>query len=313
MRSTEDSRILLIAIVGPTAIGKTELAIEVAERHRGEIVGADSRQVYRGLDIGTGKPSAGERARVPHHLIDVVNPGEEFSVALFQRLASQAIVEIHGRGRLPVLVGGTGHWVWALLKGFRLPQVPPNEALRSELYSVGNEADGVERLNTMLRDLDPVAAQRIDPRNIRRVVRAIEVTRTLGVPFSQVATAEPPPYRPLVIGLTASREVMDQRIDARVEAMFAAGWVDEVRGLLAGGCKPDLPSLSGLGYPVIVRHLEGDLSLAEAIEQVKRETRRFARRQYQWFRPSDEAIRWIDITKEPLREAEEAIRAWMAG
>src|SRR5262249_21897127 len=153
--------------------------------------------------------------------------------------------------------------------------------------------DGVDLLNAMLRDLDPVAAQRIDPHNIRRVVRAIEVTKTLGAPFSQVATAEPPPYRALVIGLTAPREVLDQRINARVEAMFAAGWVEEVRRLLADGCKPDLPALSALGYPVIVRHLRNDLSLAEAIEQVKRETRRFARRQHQWFRPSDAAIHWI--------------------
>ncbi len=293
----------VVAIVGPTATGKTALAVELALRFGGEIVGADSRQVYRGMNIGTGKPAPGERARVPHHLIDIVAPDEEFSVALYERLAAEAIAAIHRRGRLPLLVGGSGHYVWALLKGLRPPRVPPNPELRRELYAIAEEEGGIDWLHAQLQELDPVAAARIDPRNVRRVARAIEVTRATGVPFSRAGSAEPPPYRTLLIGLTAPRDVLGRRIDERVDAMFRAGWVDEVRRLLDTGYASDLPALSSLGYQAIVQHLRGEIALDHAIEQTKRDTRRFARRQYAWFRPRDPSIRWIDITGGGVEQA----------
>lgn len=301
----------LIAIVGPTATGKTALGVELAQDFGGEIVGADSRQLYRGMDIGTGKPTPEERARAPHHLIDVAAPDQEFSVALYQRMAAQAIEDIHRRGKLPFLVGGTGHYVWALLEEFRLPQVPPDAELRRQLFAVAEEEGGIDWLHSQLAELDPLAASRIDPRNVRRVVRAIEVTRATGVPFSQVGASGPPPYRTLIVGLTAPRQELYRRIDERVERMVAAGWVDEVRRLLARGYSPHLPALSGLGYGAIVRHIRGESDLAGAVEQTKRDTRRFARRQYQWFRLADRRIHWIDITAHPLKEAQALLRGFL--
>ncbi len=301
----------VVSIVGPTATGKTALAIGLATRFDGEIVGADSRQVYRSMDIGTGKPDPKERARAPHHLIDVVEPDDEFNVAIYQRLASRAIAAIHRRGRLPLVVGGSGHYVRALLQGFRLPQVPPDHQLRRDLYAVAEEEGGIEWLFAQLTEADPVAATRIDPRNVRRVVRAIEVSRATGMPFSQVATAAPPPYRTLVLGLTAHRREVYRRIDARVDEMIETGWVDEVRRLLGRGYSPDLPALSSLGYQAIVRHVRHEIDLEAAVEQIKRDTRRFARRQYTWFRPNDLQIRWLDVTGDFRAQAEELVRRFL--
>ncbi len=301
----------LVAIVGPTGVGKTALALRLAPRFNGEIVGADSRQVYRGMDIGTGKPTAEERAAVPHHLVDVADPDEEFNVSFFQAQATAAVEEVHGRGRLPFLVGGTGHYVWALLEGLRLPQVPPNLELRRDLAAIAEEEGGLDFLHAQLADLDPVAAARIDPRNARRVIRAIEVSRATGLPFSQVGTREPPPYRGLIIGLTCPREELYRRIDARVDAMVARGWVDEVRRLMDRGYGLDLPSMSSLGYREIAMVVEGRLGLEEAVARVKMETHRFARRQYGWFRLTDPRIRWLDITACTEEKAEEWVREFL--
>ena len=297
----------LIAIVGPTGVGKTALGVHLAERFHGEIVGSDSRQVYRRMDIGTGKPTFEERARAPHHLIDVAAPDEEFNVSRYQGLAGRAIQEIHQRGHLPLLVGGTGHYVWALLEGLRLPQVPPNAELRRELSAIAEEEGGIDWLSAQLEELDPVAVGRIDPRNVRRVIRAIEVTRATGVPFSQVGTREPPPYRTLVLGLTCPRGELYRRIDSRVEEMMRRGWVEEVRGLLKQGYALDLPALSSLGYQEIGRHIQGEMDLPQVVQQIKFETHRFARRQCAWFRPGDSRIKWLDITDNPLPKAEAAV------
>ncbi len=302
----------VVAIVGPTATGKTALAVELAVQFQGEIVGADSRQVYRLMDVGTGKPSAAERARAPHHLIDVVDPDGEFNVALYQRLASDAIAAIHQRGRLPLVVGGSGHYVRALLEGFDVPRVPPNQDLRRDLYAIAEEEGGIDWLFAQLADLDPVGATRIDPRNVRRVVRAIEVSRATGLPFSEAASSTPPPYRTLVLGLTAPRQEVYRRIDARVDAMVEAGWIDEVRGLLERGFGPELPALSSLGYQVIVRHVRGEMELAPAVERIKRDTRRFARRQYSWFRPRDPQIHWLDVDGRFEAHAADLIRRFLA-
>ncbi len=281
-----------VVIVGPTATGKSDLAVALAERFDGEIINADSRQVYRCLDIGTAKPPPEVRRRIPHHLFDVVRPDEEFSVAVYTRLARQAVEAVTRRGKLPILVGGTGHYVWALLEGYEVPPVAPDPELRRELRARA-EREGAEALYAELKARDPEAAARIDPRNLRRVIRALEVIIRTGRKFSELRRKNPPPWDPLIIGLTLDRKTLYERIDRRVEAMVAAGWLDEVRRLLAKGYAPDLPSLTGHGYRWLIKHLKGEISLDEAIRRTKNEIHAYARHQYAWFRPNDPRITWL--------------------
>ncbi len=278
----------LIAVVGATASGKTALGIEIARRLDGEIIGADSRQVYRHMDIGTAKPTPEERAAAPHHLIDVVDPDEPFSLGAWLDLARAALEDIWSRGKQPVLAGGTGQYVWALLEGWRVPRVPPDQALRDEL-----ESRPQEELLAELRRVDPEAESYIDTRNVRRVVRALEVQAATGKPFSYWRTKEPPEFEPLIIGLALPRDDLYRRIDARVEAMFAAGFVDEVKRLLAMGYARELPSMSGIGYKETAEHLAGECDLASAIEGAKTGTHRLARHQHAWFKQGDERIYWV--------------------
>lgn len=292
----------LIAIVGPTAVGKSRLAINLAQSLDGEIVSADSRQVYRYMDIGTAKPSPEERAAAPHHLIDVVNPDEDFSLALYQEMAYRAIEDIQQRGKLALLVGGSGLYVRAVIGGLRIPQIPPDAELRRSLEEKA-AAGGYIAIYEELKGIDPDAAQRIDPRNVRRVIRAIEVFRTTGRPFSQLQRFSPS-SRTLSIGLTTAREDLYSRIDSRVDDMMERGLIQEVEGLLERGYSLDLPSMSGLGYKQIGQYLQGQIQLAEAVQRMKYETHRFARHQYAWFRLKDEAIHWFDIRndiEEPTR------------
>lgn len=284
----------LIAIVGPTAVGKSKLAIHLVQTLDGEIVSADSRQVYRYMDIGTAKPSLKERALVPHHLIDVVDPDEDFSLALYQEMAYRAVKEIQRRGRLALLVGGSGLYVRAVIRGLQIPQVPPDAELRRSLEEKA-ATEGYMALYEELKELDPDAAKNIDPRNIRRLIRAIEVCRLSGVPFSQLQGSEPTPFRSLVLGLTTARDDLYRRIDSRVDRMMEQGLVEEVKALLERGYSLDLPSMSGLGYKQIGQYLRGEVKLPEAVQQIKYETHRFARHQYAWFRPKDEGIHWFDI------------------
>ncbi len=281
-----------VVIVGPTATGKSELAVALAERFDGEIVNADSRQVYRCLDIGTAKPSPELRRRIPHHLFDIVRPDEGFSVALYTRLARQAAAEIARRGKLPIIVGGTGHYVWALLEGYEIPPVPPDPDLRRQLRERA-EAEGPEALYAELRSRDPEAAARIDPRNLRRVIRALEVIIRTGRKFSELRHKNPPAWDPLIVGLTLDRKKLYERIDRRVEAMLAAGWLDEVRQLLRKGYSADLPALTGHGYRWLIKHVKGEISLGEAIRLTRNEIHNYARHQYGWFRLSDPRITWL--------------------
>jgi len=296
----------LLAIVGPTAVGKTALAVSLGQTLKAEIVSADSRQVYRGLDIGTAKPTAQERAQTPHHLIDIRAPDDPLTLAEYQKLAYKAIDEVLARGRLPMLVGGTGQYVRAVIEGWGIPEVPPDEALRAELYAEA-EASGHEALHDRLRALDPIAAGRIDARNLRRVVRALEVCLKTERPISELQRKTPPPYRILQIGLTRPRPALYRRADERIERMMAAGLVDEVRRLLEAGYDLRLPAMSGLGYGEIGAYLRGASSLEEAVQGIKRATRRFIRHQYNWFRPSDSRIHWFDLDDAPLSEIEAAI------
>ncbi len=297
---------LLLVVVGPTAVGKTALALRLGQALGGEVVSADSRQVYRGMDIGTAKPTVEERARVAHHLIDLRQPDEPLSLAEYQALAYRAIDDVLARGRLPMLVGGTGQYVRAVVEGWGIPAVPPDEALRAALYAEA-ETRGAEALHARLQALDAAAAGRIDARNVRRVVRALEVCLVAGRPISELQRKSPPPYRVLQVGLTRPRAALYRRADARVEAMMAAGLADEVRRLVEAGYSWGLPAMSGLGYGQMAGYWRGECSLEEAAQRIKRETRRFIRQQYNWFRLSDPRIRWFDLGAVPLVEVEAAI------
>jgi tRNA dimethylallyltransferase len=300
----------LLVLVGPTAVGKTALSLHLAERLNGEILSADSRLFYRGMDVGTAKPTPQERARVPHHLVDIADPDETVGLAEFQEQAYATIDDIHARGKLPLLIGGTGQYVRAVVQGWRVPRVPPDAGLRAELEAQAMR-EGVEPLHARLAQLDPPAAERIDPRNVRRVVRALEVCLLTGRPISEQQGREPPPYRILQIGLTMEREALYARADERIEAMMAAGLEDEVRRLVEAGYGWELPAMSGLGYVQFRPYFEGKAALGDVVTEIKRATRRFIRHQYNWFRPSDPAIRWFDVTETSPAEIESTIRIWL--
>ena len=280
----------MLAVVGPTAVGKSALALRLAPLVNGEVVNADSRQVYRYMDIGTAKPSVEERARVVHHMLDVVDPDEEFSLALYLRQARAVIGEIEAAGRVPIVVGGTGQYVRALLEGWSVPEVPPDAALREELEA-RVEREGAEMLHRELSALDPEAAARLDPRNPRRVIRRLEVLRSLSAGDASDRGSQEP-MDAVVVGLTLERPDLYRRVDSRVDDMMRAGWVGEVEGLIARGYGADLPSMSSIGYREIAAHLSGCTPLDETTLEIKRRTRRLARHQYAWFRLDDERIRW---------------------
>ncbi len=301
----------LIVILGPTAVGKTELAIRLAERLHGEIVSADSRLFYRGMDIGTAKPTLAERARVPHHLIDVTTPDRPWSLAVFQKAAEGAVAAIHHRGRLPFLVGGSGQYLRALTHGWTPPAVAPNPPLRAILERLAGER-GEDWLYASLARLDPPAAARIEPRNLRRVIRALEVILTTGQRFSAQALQGQSRYDLLTIGLIRPRPELYARIDARIEAMFAAGLLDEVRALLASGLPPDCPALSAIGYRECLQVLAGQMSLEQAKAEMRRATRVFVRRQANWFRTDDPGIHWFDAGATALEDIEALIRRFLA-
>jgi len=300
----------LVAIVGPTAAGKSELALGLGRELDAEIVSGDSRQVYRYLDIGTAKPAPEERRLVPHHLIDVVDPDEDFSLATYKDLAYAAINDIQRRGKLPLLVGGSGLYVRAVLEGWGIPQVAPNAQIRQELEARA-EAGGGDTLFQELRGLDPEAAGEIDPRNLRRVIRALEVCRSTGRRFWELRKKNPPDFDALIIGLTMERAELYCRIDSRVDRMIERGFVDEVRGLIDRGYTLGLPSMSSVGYREIGRYLNGEMDLPGAIQRVKYETHCFARHQYAWFRLSDERIHWFESNEETGNQALELVVRWL--
>ena len=283
----------LILIVGPTAVGKTELAIQLAGQLNGEIVSADSRLFYRGMDIGTAKPSRAEMARVPHHLIDIVDPDETLSLAQFQDKARMVISEIHVRGKLPFLVGGTGQYIRAVTQGWSPPEVEPDERLREILVRI-KEDRGPDWLHARLSQLDPVAAMKIDARNSRRTIRALEVIFKTGRKFSEQRLRKDLLYHLITIGLMCPRKELYARVDARIEAMFVKGFVEEVKGLLSKGYTSSLPSMSAIGYRECVRVMKGELSIEQAKMEMRRATRLFVRRQANWFKQADPQIRWFN-------------------
>ncbi len=281
----------LFAIVGPTAVGKTEISLRLAEDFDGEIVSADSRQIFRAMDIATAKPTREEQARVSHHLIDIIDPDQEFTLAEYQTRAYAAIENIFAREKLPLLVGGTGLYVRAVVEGLNIPRVTPNPARRREL-----EQEQTPELYARLTQLDPTAAEKILPNNSRRIIRALEVIEATGQPISQLQTRQPPPFRVIQIGLTRPRPQLYMRVDARIDQMLEQGLLDEVRGLVERGYSFDLPAMTGFGYRELGQYLRGEISFEEAIRLFKSNTRKFIRHQYNWFRLTDPKIHWFDLS-----------------
>lgn len=299
---------VLLTLVGPTAVGKTAFAIQLAQALNAEVISADSRYFYRGMDIGTAKPSLQERRGVPHHLIDVAEPDETWSLGQFRQAALQAMQEIWARARLPLLTGGTGQYLRAVTEGWTPPEAPPNPQLRLALEEMA-AAHSPYWLHKKLTLLDPLAAQRIDPRNLRRTVRALEVIFSTGRPFSRQSTLSPAPFRVIQLGLTRPREEIYRRVDERIEAMFRQGFLDEVRRLLQAGYSASLPSMSAIGYREAAAILQGQMSQAEAIAQMKRLTRIFVRRQTNWFKTQDERIHWLNAESASAAETAAWVRA----
>ncbi len=285
----------LLAIVGPTGMGKSRLALRLAQAFDGEVVSADSRQVYRHMDIGTAKPGPKELAIVPHHLINIVNPDEAFNLAQYQALAYKAIEDIQQRNKLTILVGGSGLYVWSVLEGWTIPPVPPDPEFRHALEERAIRV-GKNELYRELVAANPIAARRIDPRNVRRTIRALEVHRNM--PSSQPQRKEASPFDKLIVGLTADRKELYCRVDSRVDEMMEQGLVTEVEKLVDMGYNFDLPAMSGIGYKQIGMFLRGELALDAAIQQIKFETHRFVRHQYAWFRLKDDRIKWFDVQGE---------------
>lgn len=306
----QTNKLPLILIVGPTAVGKTELAIQLAEGFPsgGEIVSADSRLFYRGMDIGTAKPTREEQARAPHHLIDIVNPDEILSLAVFQQKAREAIAGIHIRNKMPFLVGGTGQYIRAVTEAWSPPEVEPDKRLRNELEKMKQER-GVYWLYEKLRHLDPLAAEKIDARNYRRTIRALEVIMTTGKKFSEQRGQSESPYHLITIGLTRPRTELYERVDQRIEAMFANGFLEEVKRLLAKGYSPSLPTMSAIGYRECVRVIQGELNEEQAKADIRRATRVFVRRQANWFKESDPNIKWFRVEQGVVEEIEAYIHA----
>ena len=292
-------RIPLLFIIGPTAVGKSRLAVALARQFNGEIVNADSRQVYRHMDVGTAKPSAEQRTQVPHHLLDILNPDQDFGLASFLSLAQGSIRDIHHRGRLPIIAGGTGQYVWALVEGWQVPQLPPDPVFRQEKQQEA-AVHGASFVYQQLQEANPERAAQLDPSNLRRVIRALELHRAgqqtfLGRSYN-TTTAE----NELIIGLTMERSDLYQRIDERVDRMLAAGLQEEVKDLAARGYRLGEGPLSSPGYRELGRYLNGEFSLDEAVQRTKYQTHRLVRRQYTWFKLADTRIHWLNAAEPEL-------------
>jgi len=302
----------LIIILGPTAVGKTKLSIELAQQLNGEIIGADSRQIYRYMDIGTAKPSPEEQAQVPHHLIDIIDPDYNLSVAEFQDMAYQKINDLHNQNKLPFLVGGTGQYISAVAEGWSIPRVPPNPEIRAELEAYVIEHDA-QALHEQLQQVDAVTAEKIHPNNVRRVIRALEVYRVTGEPISKLQVKKPPPYRILTLGLKLDRNILYPRVDKRVDTMIEQGFIEEIQKLLDMGYSRTLPSMTGLGYLEIAEYLLDEEPLDEAVQKTKFSTHHFIRRQDVWFRGHDNGILWHNVEELDVNIIEQSICDWLEG
>jgi tRNA dimethylallyltransferase len=302
------SLIPLVAVVGPTASGKTRIAVDIALHYGGEVVSADSMQIYKGMQIGTAKPMPEEMCGVPHHMIDFVEPSRCYSVADYVDDAKLCISDIHGRGVLPILVGGTGLYVSSLIDNIKFGETVRDDGLRLELAGLA-EKQGGEALIEILRGFDPQMAQILHPNNMGRIIRAIEVFKTTGVTMTEMqekSRQTPPLYKLCIIGLCfADREVLYHRIDKRVDEMILAGLESEVRSLLDSGITRNTTAMQAIGYKEIAAAVKGEMSMDEAVETVKRETRRYAKRQMTWFR-RDKRTNWLEAETSHEKNCQEA-------
>ena len=304
------SKPALAVLVGPTAVGKTALSLALARQLDAEIISADSRLFYRGMDIGTAKPTLAERGDIPHHLINVADPDDTWSLSRFQEQAARVIGEITARGRLPLLVGGTGQYIRAVSQGWLPPDLPPSPRLRTALEGLAEQITPAG-LYIWLQRLDPPAAAAIDYHNLRRTVRALEVILTTGRRFSDQRGQSDSPYDLLQIGLTLPRPQLYARVDARIDQMLADGLVEEVRGLLAR-YPADLPAFSAIGYCQIMDALNGKITMEEAIVLIRRLTRVFIRRQSNWFSLNDPQIHWFAADSVQPQTVAALIHAWLS-
>lgn len=284
----------LVIITGPTAVGKTQLSLNLVETFDGEIISADSRLFYRGMDIGTAKPSRENRSLVAHHLIDIADPNETLSLAVFQESVYKLARQLWKKDKVPFLVGGTGQFIRAIMEGWVIPPQAPNFQLR-DVIEEWSAAIGPEALHNGLSIIDPDAAEKIDARNLRRTVRALEVIFSTGRLFSTQRQRRKRGIRYKVIGLKRDRETLYQRIDARIDQMFKYGFVEEVKALLEAGYDPQLPSLSAIGYKEVIAYLQGKMEMDEVVVLMKRRTRSYVRRQANWFKLDDPRIHWFEM------------------
>ncbi len=301
----------IVVVAGPTAVGKTALGIALAEEFDGEVVNADSRYLYQGFDIGVAKPDLAERRGIPHHLIDILPPDGDMSLARYQDLALQTIGEVLHRSKLPILVGGTPLYINAVVEGWNMPRVPPNPSLRAALEAEA-DARGVETLATRLREVDPVAAERCG-RNLRRIIRALEVYEETGLPMSTQESKGPPPFETLELGLTMPRDALYRAVDDRVRSQIERGLVAEVRSLLERGVPQSAPAMSSLGYRQLLPYIRGESSLEQAIERIRHDTHRYVRHQETWLR-RNARLTWLDVTSpEWITAAKSRVRAFLEG
>lgn len=288
-------------VVGPTAVGKTRFSIQLADRIRGEIISADSRYLYRGMDIGTAKPSEEELAVVPHHMVDIADPDDTWTLSRYLAQTLRLIDEIHSRKKTPIIVGGTGQYVRAITEGWHMPEFEPNQELRKVLTEWGM-AIGAMELHRKLSLIDTEAANIINATNVRRTIRALEVIFTTGKRFSDLRRKDGPKHDYWIIGLTMERNELYKRVDSRINTMFDDGLINEVELMLDKGYSPSLPSLSAIGYREVVQYLHGEITLEETKVLMRKNTRQFIRRQANWFKPSDESIHWYSVFPEPMEQ-----------
>ena len=304
-------KIPIVVVAGPTASGKTALAINIAKKYSGEIVNADSMQIYKFMNIGTAKPTKEEQGEAKHHLLDFVEPDCEFSVADYTELAHKVIADIHKRGKLPIICGGTGLYINSVIDDVTFGEVKTDYAMREELENIAKE-QGVEVLMNMLSEFDEESAREIHPNNLRRVIRAIEFYKLTGVPISkhkEMTKQIQSRYNPLMLVIEHDRKKLYERINLRVDMMLEDGLIDELKSLLKKGYTKNMNSMKGIGYKEIISYLEGDCSIEEAIDAVKLGSRHYAKRQMTWFR-RDERVNYIDAQQNVAECAYKLIEEW---
>lgn len=293
----------LIVVAGPTASGKTRLAIDIAKSVNGEIVNADSMQIYKYMNIGSAKPTLEEQSEAKHHLIDFLEPDEEFSVADYTELAHKIIAEIASRGKIPIMCGGTGLYINSVVNDITFGEIETDYKLREELNELAKQHSS-QYLLDILKEFDPVSAQRLHPGNLRRIVRAIEFYRTTGIPISEhqeMTKQKESRYEPLMLCVKWDREVLYDRINKRVDIMLNDGLLDEVKCLMEMGYTKELNSMKGIGYKEVIDYFEGNMSLENTVNLIKQSSRRYAKRQLTWFR-RDKRIHWLDANEDFLAE-----------